>query len=308
MAVFVLDKRKKALMPCSEKRARMLLERGGARFGRMVPFTIPLVDCRVEDSTLQPLRLNLDSGSKATGMALEKETVDASTSEIVRAIPLHMLLEWQHRGEAIWDALARRRAFRRRWRGNLRYRPSRFDNQSKPKGWLALSLRHRVDTVLGWVTRIGRLRPITALSQKLMRFDTQALEHPEISGTEQQQGSLFGYEVGEYLLEKWGRKCAYCDATGLPLEIDHIHPRSKGGSDRLSNLTIRASGSFDLQTGNGLVQGKASTDSLPWSGVKMDRVFVDQDSIGQRRLRELGRLTPPRYPSGMNAGVSRATG
>ncbi|WP_208526739.1 RRXRR domain-containing protein, partial [Methylacidiphilum sp. Yel] len=50
MAVFVLDKRKKALMPCSEKRARMLLERGGARFGRMVPFTIPLVDCRVEDS------------------------------------------------------------------------------------------------------------------------------------------------------------------------------------------------------------------------------------------------------------------
>ncbi|SEQ45981.1 RRXRR protein [Ectothiorhodospira magna] len=30
MAVLVLDKRKKPLMPCSEKRARLLLERGRA--------------------------------------------------------------------------------------------------------------------------------------------------------------------------------------------------------------------------------------------------------------------------------------
>ena len=30
MAVFVLDKRKQALMPCSEKRARLLLSRGFA--------------------------------------------------------------------------------------------------------------------------------------------------------------------------------------------------------------------------------------------------------------------------------------
>ena len=123
--------------------------------------------------------------------------MDTSTGKIVCAIPVLILLEWQHRGEAIWDALTRRRAFRRR-RRKLRYRPSRFDNRTRPKGWLAPSLRHRVDTVLRWVTRIGRLRPITALSQELMRFDTQALEHPEISGTEYQQGSLFGYEVGEY--------------------------------------------------------------------------------------------------------------
>ena len=30
MAVFVLDRRKKPLMPCSEKRARIMLERGRA--------------------------------------------------------------------------------------------------------------------------------------------------------------------------------------------------------------------------------------------------------------------------------------
>jgi 5-methylcytosine-specific restriction endonuclease McrA len=79
---------------------------------------------------------------------------------------------------------------------------------------------------------------VTALSQELVRFDTQALQNPEISGAEYQQGSLFGYEVREYLLGKWGRKCAYCDAQNVPLEIDHIHPRSKGGSNRVSNLTL----------------------------------------------------------------------
>ncbi|MCY0937935.1 RNA-guided endonuclease IscB [Streptomyces sp. H34-S4] len=50
------------------------------------------------------------------------------------------------------------------------------------------------------------------------------------------RGTLRGTEVREYLLAKWGRSCAYCGATGVPLDIDHIHPRSRGGSDRVSNL------------------------------------------------------------------------
>ncbi len=62
--------------------------------------------------------------------------------------------------------------------------------------------------------------------------------NPEISGFLYQQGTLQGYEVREYLLEKWARKCAYCDKTGVPLQIEHIHPKSKGGSNRVSNLTL----------------------------------------------------------------------
>ena len=240
MAVFVLDKRKKPLMPCSEKRARLMLERGRARVHRMMPFTIRLVDRLVEDSTLQPLRLKLDPGSKTTGLALvrEKETVDGSTGEVVRTLTILMLLELKHRGHAIRDALTSRAAFRRRRRGKLRYRPARFDNRTRADGWLPPSLQHRVDTVLAWVKRLMRWAPVTALSQELVRFDTQAMQNPEISGTEYQQGTLLGYEVREYLLEKWGRECVYCEAENTPLEIDHIHPRSKGGSDRVSNLTV----------------------------------------------------------------------
>ena len=42
------------------------------------------------------------------------------------------------------------------------------------------------------------------------------------------EGTLAGYEVREYLLEKWGRQCAYCGAKDMPLQIEHIRPRASG--------------------------------------------------------------------------------
>jgi 5-methylcytosine-specific restriction endonuclease McrA len=206
-----------------------------------VPFTIRLIDREQEESVLQPVRLKLDPGSKATGVALvrEAEDVDPDTGEVRRGAHVLFLAELAHRGHSIRDALTQRRAFRRRRRSaNLRYRAARFNNRRRPKGWLPPSLQHRVDTVMSWTRRVCRWAPVSALSQELVRFDTQALQNPEISGAEYQQGTLAGYEVREYLLEKWGRKCAYCDARDVPLEIDHIHPRSRGGSDRVSNLTL----------------------------------------------------------------------
>lgn len=241
MAVCVLDKRGKPLMPCTEKRARLLLERGRARVHRVVPFVIRLTDRTQDDCTLQPLRLKIDPGSKATGLALvqDTESMCESTGEVSRHASVLNLFELQHRGMAIKLALESRRAMRRRRRtANLRHRAPRFLNRTKPKGWLAPSLQHRVDTTIAWVKRIQRWTPLTALSCEWVRFDMQKMQNPEISGTEYQQGTLFGYEAREYLLEKWGRKCAYCNDTDVPLEIEHIQPKSKGGSNRVSNLAI----------------------------------------------------------------------
>ena len=89
-----------------------------------------------------------------------------------------------------------------------------------------------------WVDRLRRLCPIGALSQELVKFDTQLMQDAEISGIDYQQGELAGYEVREYVLEKFQRKCAYCKKTDVPLEIEHIVPKSKGGSNRVSNLTL----------------------------------------------------------------------
>ncbi len=73
---------------------------------------------------------------------------------------------------------------------------------------------------------------------ELVRFDMQAIENPEISGTEYQQGTLAGYEVREYLLLKWGHACAYCSKQNVPLQVEHILPKARGGSNRVNNLCI----------------------------------------------------------------------
>ena len=167
MAVFVLDKKKKPLMPCSEKRARLLLQRGRAVVLRLHPFTIRLKD-RIGGDT-QPIALKLDPGSQTTGLALVRDDdhTDPETGEVCRAGCVIWLGELNHRGHAIRDALTIRRAHRRRRRSaNLRHRPARFDNRTKPSGWLPPSLQHRVDTTLACVERLRHLTPVSALRQE----------------------------------------------------------------------------------------------------------------------------------------------
>lgn len=230
MSVFVLDRNGKPLMPCTEKRARLLLERGRARVHRVMPFVIRLTDRKQGESDLQPLRIKINPGSKTTGIALVRDA-DAAAAVL-------NLFELAHRGRQISEALTARRQMRRRRRSSLRYRAPRFDNRRRPDGWLAPSLQHRVDTTMSWVSRAMRWAPVSAISTLLHRFDMQALENPEISGVEYRQGELAGYEVREYLLEKWGRKCAYCGAENIPLQVEHIHPEARGGTNRVSNLTL----------------------------------------------------------------------
>lgn len=232
MAVFVLDRGGRPLMPCTEKRARLLLERGRARVHKVVPFTIRIVDRQIKDCEFQALRVKIDPGSQTTGVALVRESQRG-------AVAVLNLFDLVHRGKQISQALTARRGHRRLRRSHLRYRAPRFLNRGNKKpGWLAPSLQHRVDTTLAWVRRLRRLAPVSSISSELVRFDMQALESPEIEGTQYQQGTLAGYEVREYLLEKWGRACAYCGAKGVPLQIEHIQPKSKNGSDRISNLTL----------------------------------------------------------------------
>jgi len=229
-------------MPCSEKRAQLLLRRRKAVVHKIAPFTIRLKE-RI-GGVVQPVRIKLDPGSKTTGIALvrEEETVSPDSGKIETTAHVLFLADLEHRGGRIRDRLTARRAFRRRRRGNLRYRKPRFDNRTRPDGWLAPSLQHRVDTTMAWVNRFRKLSPVTGISQELVLFDLQKIENPEIAGVEYQHGTLAGYEIREYLLEQWSRTCAYCGQTDVPLEIDHIHPRSKGGTDRVSNLTLACHG------------------------------------------------------------------
>lgn len=225
--VFVLDTNRRILDPCHPAVARKLMATEQAKEFRRYPEVI-ILDKDIPDADPQPLTLKIDPGSRVTGFALLN--------------PKHKVIwamELTHRGQAISASLTRRAAIRSNRRNRkTRYRKARFNFRTKPKGWLAPSLMHRVLTVETWVQRICKYANITQIVMELVKFDTQLMQNPEISGVQYQQGTLYGYEVRQYLLEKWGRKCAYCGAENLPLQIEHIQPKSKGGSDRVSNLTL----------------------------------------------------------------------
>ncbi|WP_373534554.1 RNA-guided endonuclease IscB [Microcoleus sp.] len=223
--IFVLDTNKRPLIPCKPSVAHKLLTAGKAAVFRRFPFTIILK--KVVTATIESISLKLDPGSKTTGIVLlEGEKVIFGA-------------ELTHRGQTIKASLDSRRALRRGRRNrHTRYRQARFLNRTRQKGWLAPSLQHRVETTLTWVNKLRRLAPISLIVQELVRFDLQQLENPEISGVEYQQGELQGYEVREYLLNKWNRKCAYCNAENVALQVEHIHSKAQGGSNRIPNLCL----------------------------------------------------------------------
>jgi 5-methylcytosine-specific restriction endonuclease McrA len=225
--VFLIDSNKTPINPIHPAQARKLMESGKAAVFRRYPFTL-ILNRVVEDIVTYPLTLKIDPGSKFTGIALVN-----NRDEVIWG------MELQHRGLAIKDGLETRKAIRRGRRSrHTRYRQPRFLNRTRPKGWLAPSLSHRVLTTETWVKRLIKFAPVGAIVQELVRFDLQQLENPEISGIEYQQGELAGYEVREYLLNKWDRKCSYCEKKDVPLQVEHIQPKAKGGSNRISNLCL----------------------------------------------------------------------
>ena len=226
--VFVVDKNNKPLMPCHSARARKLLDNKRAVVINLNPFTIKIKDRVVKDSVLQPIHLKFDPGSKTTGVAILREN----------KFTLH-LAEIKHRGSIIKKHLQQRKNYRKNRRSkNLRYREKRFSNRPKPTGWLAPSLLHRSDNVDSWTGKYVKVCPITTIDLEYVKFDTQKMMNPNITNEEYQKGSLLESDIWEYLLERDGRKCIYCGKTDCYLEKDHVIPKSKGGTNKLSNIVL----------------------------------------------------------------------
>ena len=221
--VFVLNKHGKPLMPCSPGKARRLLKQGKATMVKKTPFTIQLV--YGSSGYKQSITLGIDAGYKTIGYSAITAVRELVAGELELRTDIKRLLE-------------KRRAYRRTRRNRIWHRKPGFRNDTKKEGWLAPSLQHKLDSHIKLVEQLKQILPVTKVVVEVASFDQQKMQHPEITGVEYQQGELRGYEVREYLLEKWQRKCAYCGKKDVPLEIEHIIPKSRGGSDRVSNLAI----------------------------------------------------------------------
>ena len=229
--VLVLSSKKHPLMPCNPARARLLLRKKKASVFKRYPFTIILHDR--DSGDVQSIEVKIDPGSKITGIALN--LLGKKGIKTIWAANL------SHRGHQISESITSRSQQRRARRSRkLRYRKPRFLNRTKPKGWLAPSLLSRVYNCETWVNRLLRTAPITHIAVETVRFDTQIIANPDIAGVEYQQGTLLGFELREYLLQRDKNSCQYCGGVSGDnvLNIDHKHPRAKGGSNSVNNLIV----------------------------------------------------------------------
>jgi 5-methylcytosine-specific restriction endonuclease McrA len=228
MKVFVQDKNGNPLDPTSPARARKLLDRVRAKIVQRNPFIIKIIDRKKENSYIHNVTLGIDAGYKEVGFSAINED-----EELISGV-----LELRNN---ISKKLEQKSNYRRNRRHrNTKYRQPRFNNRknSKPKCWLAPSLRHKKDSHIKLVNKLKNLLPITKVIVEVAKFDQQKMQNPEINGIEYQQGTLQGYNVRNYLLEKFDYKCIYCGKKNIPLEVEHIIPKSRGGSNRVDNLTI----------------------------------------------------------------------
>ncbi|MFD8911235.1 RNA-guided endonuclease IscB [Streptomyces sp. NPDC059575] len=239
--VFVLSRDGGPLMPCHPARARELLRKGRAAVVRRTPFVIRLKDRALADSEVDGVQLRIDPGSKGTGMALTDEKTETAEDGTTVAVRRGLAsLELRHRGAQIQSSMRRRAGYRHRRRSaNCRYRTPRFKNRRRLSGWLPPSLRHRVDTTFSVTNRLCRYAPITDIHLEHTTFDTHSMSAGRrLYGAEYAQGPLAGTTARSYLRTKWNKACAYCDATGVTLNIEHVRPRSRRGTDRVSNLVL----------------------------------------------------------------------
>lgn len=224
-SIYVLAKSGEPLMPTTrQNKVWYWLRKGLAKVVSREPFTIQL---RFETTEYtQPVTVGVDTGSTHVGVAA------TTNGAVVYQAEMHLRTD-------IVDKMTQRRQYRRTRRARkTRYRAPRFANRRRPTGWLPPSLRSKAEATIKAVRFVNSILPMCQVNVEVGSFDTQKLQNPDIVGLEYQQGELQGYLMREYLLEKWGRHCTYCKAKDVPLEVEHIVPRSRGGSSRGSNLTL----------------------------------------------------------------------
>lgn len=228
MLVYIIDCNGKPLMPCSARKARLLLKQKKAKVLKREPFTIQLL--YGSSGYKQEISLGIDAGSKHIGVSAttDKEELYAADVEL--------------RNDIV-DLLSTRRQNRRIRRNRLRYRKPRFNNRvhSKNKGWLAPSVEQKINCHLKVVEDVHKILPVSKVIVEVASFDIQKIKNSDIEGKEYQQGEQLGFwNVREYVLTRDSHTCQCCKGKSKDstLNVHHIESRKTGGDSPNNLITL----------------------------------------------------------------------
>ena len=223
--VYVLDKDGHPLIPTNRHgKVRRMLKSGQVKVVKKCPFTIQLM--YESEHNVQPVSLGIDAGSKRIGVSATTKTTVLYEADVELRDDIVKLL-----------ATRRQMRFFRRSR-KTRYRPKRFDNRRRGKGWFAPSIRQKINTHLVTVARVCEILPVTQIIVETASFDIQKIKNPKIQGVEYQRGEQTDFwNVREYVLFRDGHVCQCCKGKKKDpiLNVHHIESRKSGG-DAPNNL------------------------------------------------------------------------
>lgn len=225
--VYVLNIEGRPLMPCKEAKARHLLKQNKAKVVKMIPFTIQLLfEC---DNITQEINLGVDAGSRHIGLSAttDKKVLFEADVEL--------------RNDIVDLLSSRREARRTRRNRKTRYRKARFNNRRKGDGWLAPSVRQKIETHINIINDVHKILPIANIVVEVASFDIQKIKNPDISGEGYQQGEQLGFwNVREYVLSRDGHQCQCCKGKSKDkiLNVHHIESRKIGGDTPNNLITL----------------------------------------------------------------------
>ena len=226
--VYVLSQNGQPLMPTeNHAKVRVLLKHGKAKVVKKCPFTIQL---QYENTThTQEVNLGIDAGSKTIGVSATTETKVLYEAEVVLR-------------NDIVELLSGRQSLRRSRRNRkTRYRKPRFDNRKRPDGWLAPSIRQKIETHVIVVANVMKILPVTKIIVETASFDIQKIKNSEIEGEGYQHGEQLDFwNIREYVLFRDEHTCQCCKGKSKDniLNVHHIESRKTGGNAPNNLITL----------------------------------------------------------------------
>ena len=210
-------------MPCSQRKARLLLKQKKAKIVSYKPFTIQLTYATGEAK--QEITIGVDQGAKHIGIAVTSQNNVLAKGEIILRQDVHSLLETRAQ-------YRRGRRFRK-----TRYRKARFLNRKKTDKWLPPSIEAKLTANFFWIDKFCSLVPNPKLRIEVGKFDVAKMINPETNGVDYKKGKCYGYyDLRYFVFARDNYTCQVCKSKGKILRTHHIIYRSKGGTDRADNL------------------------------------------------------------------------
>lgn len=248
--VYIQDINGKPMMPTTRHgKVRRLLKDKKAVVVNLCPFTIKLM--YITSDYKQEIVLGVDAGTKHVGLSATTKSKELYSSEVILR-------------SDIVDLLSTRRELRRTRRYKLRYRKPRFSNRVKSKrpGWIAPSVRCKIDAHIRVIDNICFILPISRIVIEVAQFDTQKIKNPDISGKEYQEGDQLGFwNVREYVLARDNHVCQNCKGKSKNkiLNVHHIESRKTGGNSPSNLITLCETCHKEYHKGNIKLKVKRGT-------------------------------------------------